>query len=103
MFMVTQVLDDLWPEAEVVGPLEVEGEEKGPSSKPENSVSKVVGEQVEQLPKMPTEKQAEGPVEGLLGESIEGPTGGQAEVQIQERAKTQEQARADGNDKEEVI
>lgn len=66
MFMVTEVLDNLVSKAEVVGPLEVEGEEKCPSSTPENSASKGVGEQVQQFPKAPTEKQAEGPVEGCL-------------------------------------
>lgn len=35
---------------------------------------------------MPTEEQAEGLVEGLLRESIEGLAGERAEVQVQQRA-----------------
>lgn len=39
-----------------------------------------VGEQVKQLPEVPTMEQAEGPVEGLLGESIKESAREQAEV-----------------------
>lgn len=46
--------------------------EKGSSSTPENSVSEGVGEQIDQLPKVPTKEHAEGPFEGVVWRAHKG-------------------------------